>query len=141
MIVSVPKYKSSCEFECWQMLGRCSVFICQPCLHKETLHYHKNSKANTSFNFVAIKLRARNKFLQTCRRQRCQITSEIQTFNNLSFLHAAIKLRSRNKYFADLLPPKMSDHFLNTNFWESVSVRAVRSILLETRISLVSRVL
>ena len=39
-----------------------------------------------NFELAAIKLRARNKFLQICYRQRCQITSEIQTFNNLSFL-------------------------------------------------------
>ena len=38
-----------------------------------------------NFELAAIKLRARNKILQICYRQRCQITSEIQTFNNLSF--------------------------------------------------------
>ena len=38
-----------------------------------------------TFEHAAIKLRARNKFLQICYQQRCQITSEIQTFNNLSF--------------------------------------------------------
>ena len=38
-----------------------------------------------NFELSAIKLRARDKFLQTCYRQRCQIISEIQTFNNLSF--------------------------------------------------------
>ena len=37
------------------------------------------------FELAAIKLRARNKFLQICYRQRYQIISEIQTFNNLSF--------------------------------------------------------
>ena len=37
------------------------------------------------FELSAVKLRARNKFLQICYQQRCQITSEIQTFNNLSF--------------------------------------------------------
>ena len=40
-----------------------------------------------NFELAAIKLRARNKFLQICYRQRCQITSEIQTFNNISFFY------------------------------------------------------
>ena len=39
------------------------------------------------FELAAFKLRARNKFLQICYQQRYQITSEIQTFNNLSFFY------------------------------------------------------
>ena len=38
-----------------------------------------------NFELAAVKLRARNKFLQNCYRQRCQITSEIQNLSNLSF--------------------------------------------------------
>ena len=55
MIVSVPKLQIvlfSRKFECRQMLGRCSAFICQLCLLKGTLNYHKISKANTSFSYV-----------------------------------------------------------------------------------------
>ena len=37
-----------------------------------------------NFELAAVKLRARNKLLQTCYRKRCQITSEIQNVNNLS---------------------------------------------------------
>ena len=55
MIVSVPKLSIvmfSRKFECRQILDRCSAFICQLCLPKGTLHYHNNSKANTSFSYV-----------------------------------------------------------------------------------------
>ena len=59
-----------------------------------------------NFELAAVKLRARNKFLQTCYRKRCQITSEIQNVNNLSLYLAAIKLRARNKFLIWLAADK-----------------------------------
>ena len=43
-----------------------------------------------NFELSAIKLRARNKFLQTCYQQRCQITSEIQTLTIYPFSSQSI---------------------------------------------------
>ena len=63
---------------------------------------------------AAVKLRARNKFLKTCYRQRCQITSENTKCEQFIMITCGNQVKSKKQIFVDLLPTKMSDHFWNT---------------------------
>ena len=64
-----------------------------------------------NFELAAVKLRARNKFLQTCYRQRCQITSENTKCEQFILITWGNQVKSKKQTFVDLLPTQMSDHF------------------------------
>ena len=59
-----------------------------------------------NFELAAVKLRARNKFLQTCYRQRCQITSENTKCEQFILMTCGNQVKSKKQNFCRLATDK-----------------------------------